>query len=126
VELLIGALPIPGVIGANYGLIAGNLVAPLSRGSVSITSNDTSDPPLINPDYLSHTTDQEVAVQIFKRMRQLLNTDAFRPILIGDEIAPGLGVQTDEQILESLRASASPAYHAACTCKLPQAMYGQC
>ncbi|PQE16953.1 gmc oxidoreductase protein [Rutstroemia sp. NJR-2017a BBW] len=126
VELLIGALPIPGVVGANYGLIAGNLVAPLSRGYVAITSNDTSDPPLINPNYLSHATDQGVAVQIFKRMRQLLNADAFKPILIGDEIAPGLSVQTDEQILESLRASASPAYHAACTCEFPLYTYGQC
>jgi choline dehydrogenase len=123
---LIGALPIPGVVGANYGLIAGNLVAPLSRGFISLISNDTSDLPLINPNYLSHATDQEVAVQIFKRMRQLLNADAFKPILIGDEIAPGLGVQTDEQILESLRASASPAYHAACTCGFSQNLYGPC
>ncbi|QSZ37565.1 hypothetical protein DSL72_008663 [Monilinia vaccinii-corymbosi] len=117
-EMVIAALPIPGVVGANYGLILATLVAPLSRGFISLISNDTSDLPKINPNYLSHPTDQEVAVQTFKRMRQLLNADSFQPILIGEEIAPGLAVQTDAQILESLKASGSPAYHAFSICKM--------
>ncbi|KAI9648078.1 hypothetical protein NHQ30_002707 [Ciborinia camelliae] len=117
-EMVIGALPVPGVIGANYGLIFATITAPLSRGFISLISNNTSDLPKINPNYLSHPTDQEVAVQTFKRMRQLLNAESFKPILVGEEIAPGLSVQTDAQILASLRASGSPAYHASCTCKM--------
>lgn len=114
--MVIGALPVPGIIGSNYGLIFATLVAPLSRGYISLISNNTSDLPKINPNYLSHPTDQEVAVQTFKRMRQLLNAEAFKPILLGEEIAPGLSVQSDAQILESLRNTGSPAYHASCTC----------
>ncbi|KAG4035135.1 hypothetical protein MFRU_002g04790 [Monilinia fructicola] len=48
-EMVIGALAVPGVIGANYGLIFATVVAPLSRGFVSLISNDTSDLPKINP-----------------------------------------------------------------------------
>ena len=115
--MVIGALAVPGAPGLNYGLIFADLVAPLSRGTVTLVSADTSDLPVVNSNYLSSSTDQEVAVQIFRRCRALLNSAAFKTILVGDEIFPGMGVQTDEEILESLKTSIGPSYHASCTCK---------
>lgn len=53
----------------NYGTIFTALVAPLSRGNVTIKSSDTSDLPIINPNWLSHPADAEVAVAGFKRAR---------------------------------------------------------
>ncbi|MCJ1378451.1 hypothetical protein MMC17_001550 [Xylographa soralifera] len=120
-EMVIGALAVPGAPGLNYGLVFADLVAPLSRGTVTIVSADTSDLPVVNSNYFSSSTDQEVAVQIFRRCRALLNSPAFMPILIGEEIFPGLGVQTDEDILESLKASIGPSYHASCTCAMGKA-----
>ena len=115
--MIIGALAVPGAPGANYGLVLSDIVAPLSRGNVTIVSADTRDLPVINPNYLSSTTDQEVAVQIVKRCRALLHSGAFSSILIGQELFPGPAVQTDEEILAFLKENISLAYHASCTCK---------
>ena len=41
----------------NYETIFTALVAPLSRGNVTIRSTDTSDLPIINPNWLSHPAD---------------------------------------------------------------------
>ena len=117
VEMVIGALAVPGTPGHNYAILFADLGAPLSRGSVTLTSSDVSDLPIVNPNYLSSTTDQEVAVQMFRRLRALLNSSAFAPILRGEEIFPGVAVQTDAEILASLKATIGPAYHASCTCK---------
>jgi len=102
----------------DYASIIGGLVAPLSRGFVSIASNDTSDLPIFSPNWLSHPTDQRVAIEAFKRCRAVFGTEAIQPVLIGDEFAPGSNVTTDEQILEYIQKSATTIYHAACTCKM--------
>ena len=115
--MVIGALGVPGTPGLNYGVLFADLGAPLSRGNVTIVSADTTDLPIVNPNYLSSETDQEVAVQMFRRLRALLNSPSFAPILVGKEIFPGVAVQTDEEILASLKATIGPAYHASCTCK---------
>lgn len=48
----------------RYGTIITIPVSPLSRGWVNITSADTNDLPLVNPNQLSHPTDREMAVQV--------------------------------------------------------------
>ena len=85
-------------------------------GNITISSSDTSDPPVINTNTMGSATDQAVAVALFKRMRALASTKAMAPIM-GPEIIPGTSVQTDEQILQWLLENVGPGYHAACTCK---------
>lgn len=53
----------------DYASVIGGLVAPLSRDLVSITSGDTSDLPVFSPNWLTHPTDQRVAVGAFKSCR---------------------------------------------------------
>lgn len=53
----------------NYGTIFAALVAPLSRGSVTIKSTDISDLPIIDSNWLSRPADAEVAIAGFKRAR---------------------------------------------------------
>lgn len=89
-------------------------VAPLSRGNVTIDSTDTNDNPLISPNWLLSRTDQEVAVQGFKVARDLA---AASGITIGPELVPGPSVQTDDQILEAIKSSLAPAYHAVGSCE---------
>ncbi|KAL4933704.1 GMC family oxidoreductase [Aspergillus undulatus] len=101
--------------GFEYGTIAAALVAPLSRGSISINSTDANDPPLIDLAYLTHKADQEVAVAALKRARAAFNATS---ITIGDEHRPGPGVQTDEEILAFIRSTIVPVWHAAGTCKM--------
>lgn len=101
-----------------YATVLAILVAPTSRGNVTIISNDTSDLPIINPNWLTTATDEAVAIAGFKRARQLFNTAAIQPIIIGNEVSPGSNVQSDEQILDWIRETAYQNWHASCTCRM--------
>ena len=75
----------------QYGTLATAIVAPLSRGNVSISSSDMADQPLINPNWLTHPTDQQVAVAAYKRARAAFATPVMQEIIIGPEDFPGAG-----------------------------------
>lgn len=90
--------------GYQYASILGAIVAPLSRGSVTITSSSTAQLPSIDPGWLTDPTDQSVAIAIYKRTRQAFATDAMkRGLADTKEYFPGPKVQTDEQILNTIR-----------------------
>ncbi|KAI8624983.1 putative glucose-methanol-choline oxidoreductase [Xylariaceae sp. FL1651] len=107
--------------GYNYGTLVCAVVTPLSRGTVSIASADTTVHPIINPNSLTHPADVDVAVAAFKRAREFWATDVMKKLAIGDEVYPGLNVTTDEEILASLRRSYNAIYHASCTNKMGKA-----
>ena len=101
--------------GINYGSIVAVLYAPLSRGNVTIHSADTSDLPVISPNWLTDPADVEVAISGFRRARQVFEN---MNITIGPEKLPGPAVQTDEDILTFVQQSGSQLYHAAATCAM--------
>ncbi|KAK3387413.1 glucose-methanol-choline oxidoreductase [Podospora didyma] len=104
--------------GFQYASVIAGLVATLSTGNVTIRSGDMADPPIINPNWLSHPADKEVAIAAFKRTRQMWAAPAMRPLLVGGEYFPGASVQTDDQIWNFIQRSFSTIFHAACTCKM--------
>lgn len=105
--------------GYQYASIVAALVAPLSRGTVSINSADAADPPLINPNYLTHPSDVAVLTAGFKRARQAFASKTMRAVLTDPvEYYPGPQVQSDAQIEAFLRANAFYFYHAAGTCRM--------
>jgi choline dehydrogenase len=106
--------------GSNYAAVVAALVAPLSRGTVSIASNDTSDAPLIDPRWLTHPTDQAVAIAAQRRLRQLFATKAMKGVVVGERVypAPSKVEETDAQLLSEVRAGFNTVWHAACTCKM--------
>jgi choline dehydrogenase len=116
IEYVVAECPGP-IVGGNYALIYTVLVAPLSRGNVTIQSNDTADHPIINPNWLASETDQKLNIEAFKTARALFNTTAVRSIITGPEVSPGESVQTDEEILAFIQNQAATLYHASCTCK---------
>ena len=99
----------------NYASITMAVLTTTSRGTVTISSSDTEDNPIVNPNWLATRTDQEIAVQAFKRAREIAQATG---ITIGNEIAPGPRVQTDEQILAYIKETLSPIHHAAASCEL--------
>lgn len=101
--------------GKNYGSIAVGLVAPFSRGNVTINSTDTANNPVINPNLLGDPRDQDFAVQAFKRARQIFQTKALQTIVIGPEAYPGPNVTADADILDVLMQSSNTIYHASAT-----------
>lgn len=105
--------------GYQYATILGGLVAPLSRGIVTITSADTQDLPVINPNWLTDPTDKEVAIAVYKQVRLAFASDAMRPVLADTtEYFPGPQVQTDAQILEAIQNTLQTLWHASCTCRM--------
>ncbi|KAK3300374.1 uncharacterized protein B0H64DRAFT_14039 [Chaetomium fimeti] len=106
--------------GYNYASLAAALVAPLSRGNITIRSSDTADPPLINPNFLSAPADVEIAVAGYKRVREFWATEAMRPFLVGEqpEAFPGPEVASDAEILDIIKRSYNTVYHGACTCAM--------
>ena len=108
------AVTTPTTDSANYASLQVVLVANTSRGNVTIVSNDTMNNPKISLNWLSSTTDKQVAIAALRRGRQVA---ASWDITIGPEVAPGKPVQTDEEILRYLEQTFQPIYHAAGTCK---------
>ncbi|TVY83449.1 Dehydrogenase patE [Lachnellula suecica] len=109
------------VSGPNFTSIASIspiLTAPLSRGNVTITSSSMADPPVIDMGWLTDPADAEVAVAAIKRCRQAWASDALQPIKVGSEILPGEAVSTDEEIVDYLRQTAAPIWHASATCAM--------
>ena len=111
-------LPLAAVLGpapdnANYASITTAILTTTSRGNVTINSTDTSDNPVVNPNWLATSTDQELAVQAIKRVREIALATG---IIVGDELAPGPRVQTDAEILAFIKQTLAPFHHAASTC----------
>ena len=104
--------------GFNYASLAAALVAPRSRGNLTITSADTSVAPLINPNYLTEQSDVDIVVASFKRIRQFYATKAMQNFVIGDEYYPGKGVATDKQIENHIRKNFNTIWHATSTCAM--------
>ena len=102
--------------GYNYATLATSLVAPLSRGTVTISSSRAADLPVIDPNYLSHPADAELAVAAIKRQREIWR--AMDGLTIGDESLPGVNVTSDADILEFVKQSVAPTWHASSTCKM--------
>lgn len=73
-----------------YYSLLGTLVAPQSRGSVTLKSANPADLPIIDPGWLTSKTDQTVAIEVYKKVRRIFNTPAFKAVRNNkDEFYPG-------------------------------------
>jgi choline dehydrogenase len=88
-----------------------------ARGTVKITSPDPTRHPALRFNYLSTDQDRREWVESIRVARHILGQSAMDPFNDG-EISPGPAVETDEQILEWVRADAETALHPSCTTRL--------
>ncbi|KAF8888759.1 hypothetical protein BD779DRAFT_1522326 [Infundibulicybe gibba] len=110
----------------NYVTVLCALVSPTSLGSVTISSTNINDPPVIDVNYLATATDQQVAVQGLKNAIAIAQSNAFQPIALGrDKVTPPTSVSTDAQMLDYVRNVMTTIWHASGTAAmLPQAQGG--
>ncbi|KAB8229241.1 GMC family oxidoreductase [Aspergillus alliaceus] len=106
--------------GFNYATISTALVAPQSRGTVSLAGPDMYTQPTIDPQWFVDPTDMELAVQGFKRGRQVWEKLADLGVADPVEYFPGPNVMTDEQIRDFISHTSTSVYHASSTCKMGQ------
>lgn len=99
-----------------YASPAAAIMVQQSRGSITISSNDTTVPPVINPNWLTHPVDQELSLYAFKRLRKMMDTSEMKKAWV-EEVLPGRNVSSDAAILDAIRSTAIQVFHASCTCK---------
>lgn len=108
----------------SAGSIGCLLVATTSRGNMTIQSADNSVSPIIDPNWLRSSTDQQVAIQAYRRARQIWSAIGAK---IGDEISPGANVTSDADLLEVIKKNVSPIHHASSSCKFnPSTLWSCC
>lgn len=99
----------------NFAGIAVLPMKPIARGNVTIISDDTNDNPVVNPAWFATETDKQVAIQGFRRARELVG---FWTAVNAVEILPGATVDTDDAIWTYIQASTGPTHYAVSTCKM--------
>lgn len=90
---------------------------PKSIGSVTLRSADPTEPPAIDPNFLSDPYDLKISTEGFKWGRRILSAPSFQP-LIARERLPGPDVQTDEEIASYIRTWSKNDYHPVGSCKM--------
>ena len=90
---------------------------PKSRGSVTLDSSDPKVAPKIQFNYLTSKEDIEGFRACVRLTREIINQPAMDEYR-GEEIQPGLSVQTDEEIDTFVRQFVESAYHPSCSCKM--------
>lgn len=90
---------------------------PRSRGSVSLASADPLTHPRIRFNLLSDSSDRAAMVHGYRVLRALLDQPALAQV-IGPAQRPARLPDTDEDILQFVRETASTAYHPSGTCRM--------
>ncbi len=104
------------VQGHGYQLHVGTMAAH-SRGTVKLASADPTAHPRIQLNYLDNERDRADWVKAVRLGRRLLAQPAFQE-LDGGEVVPGPAVQTDEEILDWVRAKGQTGLHPTTTCRM--------
>jgi len=90
---------------------------PKSRGFIKATSADPKARPQIQFNYLEHEADREGFRACVRLTREIIHQAALDEYR-GEEIQPGIDIQTDEEIDTFVRQFVESAYHPSCSCKM--------
>ena len=90
---------------------------PTSRGHIDIRSADPVAPPAIQPNSLSTNEDLTALIAGARFLRKLAATARMSDI-IAEELRPGRGKKTDDELVEDIRARAYSVFHPCGTCRM--------
>lgn len=96
----------------NGVTLSTGLLRPESRGSIELASDDPTDDPLIDPNYLDSSNDLDVLVKGVERCREIGHANALDEIR-GEEVWPA-----EDDLREHIRETASSVYHPVGTAKM--------
>ncbi len=94
-----------------------NILRSESTGSIHITAPTANKPPAIRFNFLSAQLDREVTVAGMRITRRIMTAPAMQGVTT-DEIAPGVNIQSDNELLDWVRQNAETTYHPVGTCKM--------
>jgi choline dehydrogenase len=115
---------IPFLVGDNFQLAKDsgvtaimNILRSESTGSIHVSSKAPNTPPAVRFNFLSAQLDREVTLEAMRITRRIMTAPAMRDIAT-DEIAPGVNIQRDDELLDWVRNNAETTYHPVGTCKM--------
>lgn len=97
--------------------LAINVLRSESLGSVHIRSSDVTAPPAIRFNFLSAAEDRRGLLAALRKARELMAAPPVADV-VQTEISPGADVQTDDALLDWVRAKAETTYHPVGTCRM--------
>lgn len=103
----------------SFSIVPANL-HPVSRGRLTLMSDDPRVPLQIDPAYLAEQTDVDVMVEGLLMAREIAHRDALRD-WVAEEVFPGPAMQDRGALAAHVRNSASPFYHPVSTCRMGRA-----
>ena len=119
VPMLYEANPAPRISSQSGMTCYAHPMRPESKGSIHITSADPTTQPAIDFNFLSAPVDAELTVTAIRIARSIMTAPAMGPLQVS-ELAPGTPLQTDDEIIEWVKAAAETTYHPVGTCKMGQ------
>lgn len=103
--------------GSGFTLYAG-LVAPRSRGAISLTGPELDDPVRIDPAVLTEAEDMAAMLFSLKQCREMLGRAALARDWGASEVYPGPEVRGDEALTEYIRDTVCTYHHQVGTCRM--------
>jgi choline dehydrogenase len=124
-DLLLGWVTMftePGPKGPNIARQSGiscyaHPMRPESKGTIHITSADPRKPPAITFNFLSAPVDAELTVKAIRIARSIMTAPAMKALQVTEQ-KPGPERQSDEAIIEWVKAAGETTYHPVGTCKM--------
>lgn len=98
-------------------LLSFNSCRPTSRGHLQIASPDPFAPPAIFPNYLDTEHDVAEAREGVRLLRRIARSNPLAEI-ITEEMIPGPGLKSEDDLLADFRARADTVYHPTSTCMM--------
>lgn len=98
-------------------LIYAQVQRPESSGRIHICSADPARAPRVEYRFLGTDNDRRTAISAVKCARQIVNAPPLADVA-GQEILPGPNVQSDDEILDFIRATGTTTFHFSGTCKM--------
>jgi choline dehydrogenase len=115
---------IPFLVGDNFQLAKDsgvtaimNILRSESTGSIHVRSKLPNVPPAIRFNFLSAQLDREVTLEAMRITRRIMTASPMRGVA-KVEIAPGINIQSDDELLDWVRNNAETTYHPVGTCKM--------
>jgi choline dehydrogenase len=88
-----------------------------SRGQIRIKNDNPMEPPIIEPNYLSHEDDVRDLLDGVKLLRKLAQTKSFSKVIY-DEFRPGPDCKSDSELIEDIKENAWTVFHPSSTCRM--------
>jgi choline dehydrogenase len=102
----------------NSGITAiMNILRSESTGSIHVTSKEPNTQPAVRFNFMTAQLDREVTLEAMRITRRIMTAPSMRDIAT-DEIAPGINIQSDDELLDWVKRNAETTYHPVGTCKM--------